>query len=181
MLETTHFLEAKHFLHVMTRIKFWLTYCVLYCLMKHYFEHKLIVLLTELRSKRCWLLLNIWDAYIRVLVIRKKTSHLVHYVSMDRITITPISNKFSEIRKNVCLTRWWVCLLWTGFALKCTYRIYSMLLNILPCVLYTSSLSVQAFQRTLIYFYNGSFVAWTIERLTAAKFKPLIFYTNSNT
>jgi hypothetical protein len=77
------------------------------------------------------------------------------------------------------LTRRWVCLLWIGFAfVKCTYRIYSMLLKILLCALYTSPLSVQALQsRSCISYlcYNGSLVTWTVVSLTAAKFKPLIF------
>jgi hypothetical protein len=45
------------------------------------------------------------------------------------------------------LRRRWVCLLWTGFVfIKCTYRTCSMLLDILPCALYTSPLSVQALE-----------------------------------
>jgi hypothetical protein len=47
------------------------------------------------------------------------------------------------------LTREWVCLLWICLAfVKCTCRTYSMILvlKILPFTIYTSPLSVQAFQ-----------------------------------
>jgi hypothetical protein len=45
------------------------------------------------------------------------------------------------------LTIGWACPLWIWLAfVKCTYRTYSLLLKILPCALYTSSLSVQALQ-----------------------------------
>jgi hypothetical protein len=50
-------------------------------------------------------------------------------------------------------------------SVKCTYRTCGILLNILPFALYTSPLSV----------YNGTLVNWTVVRLTATNFKPLIF------
>jgi hypothetical protein len=65
------------------------------------------------------------------------------------------------------LTRGLVCLLWICFAfVKCTYRTYSMLLKILPCALYISSLSVQALQSRL-YLACLSYlitVAYSLER-----------------
>jgi hypothetical protein len=78
------------------------------------------------------------------------------------------------------LTREWVFLSWTGFAFaKFTYRTCNMLLKILPCVLYTSPLSVQAWQsRSCLanLCYNSSLVTWTVVSLTTAKSKPLIFF-----
>jgi hypothetical protein len=45
------------------------------------------------------------------------------------------------------LTRGWVCLLWVGFVfVKWTYRTCSTILKILPCVLHTNPLSVQALE-----------------------------------
>jgi hypothetical protein len=74
--------------------------------------------------------------------------------------------------------RGWICLLRISFAfVKCTYRTYSMLLNILPCALHTSLLSVQALQsRSCISYlcHHGSLVTWMIVSLTAVKFKPLV-------
>jgi hypothetical protein len=63
------------------------------------------------------------------------------------------------------LTRWWICLLWIGFAfVKCTYCTCSMLLKFLPCALYTSPALCQsrlckADHVYLTYLcYNGSSV-----------------------
>jgi hypothetical protein len=55
-----------------------------------------------------------------------------------------------------------------------------MLLKILSFALYTNPLSLQALAKQImpvlrILCYNGSLVTSTIVRLTAAKFKPLIF------
>jgi hypothetical protein len=62
---------------------------------------------------------------------------------------------------------------------KCTYRMYSMLLNILPSALCTKSSVSPGFAKQImpvlrILCYNGSLVTWTVVSLTAAKFKPLI-------
>jgi hypothetical protein len=56
-----------------------------------------------------------------------------------------------------------------------------MLLKILSCALYKSSLFSTGFAKQImpilrILCYNGSLVAWTVIRLTTAKFKPRIFY-----
>jgi hypothetical protein len=67
---------------------------------------------------------------------------------------------------------------------KCTYCIYSMLLKILPCALYTNQSTVSTgFAKQIMSIirslsYNGSLVTWTVVRLTAAKFNPLIFSTS---
>jgi hypothetical protein len=82
------------------------------------------------------------------------------------------------------LTRGWVCLLRVGFVfVKCTYRTYNTLLNILPCALYTSRVAVQALQSRSCLSYlcvNGSLVIWKAVSLTAAKFNPLIFSTSGS-
>jgi hypothetical protein len=67
--------------------------------------------------------------------------------------------------------------------IKCTYRPYSMLLNVLPFALnvYASPLSVQVCKADTpilhILCYNGSLVTWTVVSLITAKFKPLIFFS----
>jgi hypothetical protein len=54
------------------------------------------------------------------------------------------------------LKRGWVCLLWIGLAfVRCIYCTYSMLLKILPSVLYSSSLSVQTLQNRSCLPYSS--------------------------
>jgi hypothetical protein len=65
------------------------------------------------------------------------------------------------------LTRGWIWLLWLGLAfVNCTYRIYSILLKILPFALYTSTLSVQVFETRLClpYLSYAITAAYLLER-----------------
>jgi hypothetical protein len=65
---------------------------------------------------------------------------------------------------------------------KCTYSTYSVLWEILPCTLHTSSLSLQALQSrsylSYVPYATTAAYSWTVVSLTAAKFKPLIFSTS---
>jgi hypothetical protein len=58
------------------------------------------------------------------------------------------------------------------------YRIYSMLLKILPFALYKIPLCPGSAKQIMsvlrIFCCNGSLVIWTVVRLTTAQFKPLI-------
>jgi hypothetical protein len=77
------------------------------------------------------------------------------------------------------LTRRWVCLLWPF--VKCIFRTCYMLLEIFPCALYTSPLSVQALHSrsclTYILCYNSSLAIWTVVSLITGKLKSLILFS----
>jgi hypothetical protein len=130
----------------------------------------------------------------RLLSFQKSKSKLLYdwQVTANQFVLAPSSLRLTTryfFQLNPCgfipyvtssLACRWVCLLWIGFAfVKRTYRIYSILLKVLPCALYTSPLS-SGFGMQNVYIlrtlcYNGSLVTWTVVSLTTVKFKPLIF------
>jgi hypothetical protein len=102
-----------------------------------------------------WIILS-----IKVKVEVKVTLRLSVYRQSVRLSVkrleTHDQRSFFLFELNNCgntpyitssLTRRWGYLLWICLAfVKCTYRKYSVLLNILACALYASALSVQALQ-----------------------------------
>jgi hypothetical protein len=80
------------------------------------------------------------------------------------------------------LTRRWVCLLWICLALSsvriaysiaCYWKFFLLHLIQAPCLSRLCKADIMPILRIL--GYNGSLVTWTVEGLTTAKFKPLIF------
>jgi hypothetical protein len=94
---------------------------------------------------------------VKVTVKVKATPRLTVYRQSVRLGAKPLEDHdqmiFCKMKPcghspyvTVSLTRGWVCLLWMYLAFKCTFRTYSMLLQILPFALHTSPLPVEALQ-----------------------------------